>query len=242
MISVQNLHKSFGKLKVLDGVTTNLEAGHVVALIGPNGSGKTTFIRSILGMVKPEQGSILYKGEEILTGWKYREDIGYMPQLAKFPERIQVKELLDMMKDIRNNNKTDQIDEELIELFDLKKIYHKRTGTLSGGTKQKVSAALTFLFNPEILILDEPTTGLDPVSAEILKNKITKEQQKQKLVLITSHILSDIEEVASHVMYLHEGKLQFVKSIEELKSTTHETSLNKAIVKIMQQEITKEIA
>lgn len=235
MISVHNLHKSFGKLKVLDDVTINLESAQVVALIGPNGSGKTTFIRSILGMVKPEQGSILYNGEEILGAWKYREDIGYMPQLAKFPERIQVKELLDMMQDIRNNNEN-TTDEELIELFDLKKIYHKRTGTLSGGTKQKVSAALTFLFNPQILILDEPTTGLDPVSAEILKNKITKEQSKQKLVLITSHILSDIEEVASHVMYLHEGKLQFVKSIEQLKMETQEISLNKAIVKIMQQE------
>ncbi len=237
MISVHNLHKNFGKLKVLDDVNVTLEAGQVVALIGPNGSGKTTFIRSILGMVKPEQGSILYNGEEILKAWKYRENIGYMPQLAKFPERIQVKELLDMMKDIRNNNKVDNIDEELIELFDLKKIYQKRTGTLSGGTKQKVSAALTFLFNPNVLILDEPTTGLDPVSAEILKNKITKEQSKQKLVLITSHILSDIEEVASHVMYLHEGKLQFVKSIEQLKMETQEVSLNKAIVKIMQQEI-----
>ncbi|MCX6296631.1 MAG: ABC transporter ATP-binding protein [Bacteroidetes bacterium] len=237
MISVHNLHKSFGKLKVLDDVNVTLEAGQVVALIGPNGSGKTTFIRSILGMVKPEQGSILYNGQEILKAWKYRENIGYMPQLAKFPERIQVKELLDMMKDIRKNNKVDNIDEELIELFDLKKIYQKRTGTLSGGTKQKVSAALTFLFNPNVLILDEPTTGLDPVSAEILKNKITKEQSKQKLVLITSHILSDIEEVASHVMYLHEGKMQFVKSIEQLKMETQEVSLNKAIVKIMQQEI-----
>ena len=233
MISIHNIDKSFGKLKVLDNINIKLEAGQVVALIGPNGSGKTTLIRSILGMVKPDKGSILFNGEEIIMSWKYRENIGYMPQLAKFPDRIKVKELFDMILDIRKNIHSGPIDDELIKLFELEKIYDKRIGTLSGGTKQKVSAALTFLFNPQVLILDEPTTGLDLVSAELLKKKIIKEQANQKLVLITSHILSDIEEVASHVMYLYEGRLQFVKSIVQLKEETDEKSLNKAIVKIM---------
>ncbi|MFI5151260.1 MAG: ABC transporter ATP-binding protein [Bacteroidia bacterium] len=233
MLSVNNLSKRFGKVPALDDIRIDLEAGQVVALIGPNGSGKTTLIRSVLGMVKQDKGSITCLGEEVLMSWKYRMEIGYMPQLAKFPDRMKVKELFDMMKDIRKNMPGNTIDSDLMALFDLQKIYDKKIGTLSGGTKQKVSAALAFLFNPKILILDEPTTGLDPVSAELLKKKIVREQRKGKLILITSHILSDIEEVASHVMYLYEGKLQFVKSIACLKEETDEKSLNKAIVKIM---------
>ena len=106
--------------------------------------------------------------------------------------------------------------------------------TLSGGTKQKVSAALAFLFNPPILILDEPTAGLDPLSSEILKEKIQRESLKGKLILITSHIMSDLDELATDVLYLYEGKVQFFKSLEALKSESNEQKLGRIIARLMQ--------
>jgi Cu-processing system ATP-binding protein len=233
MINLTDLNKKFGRQEVLKHVSFRMQEGQTVALMGPNGSGKTTLIKCILGMVRPDKGTILFDDKNIARDWNYRRDIGYMPQAANFPGRIKVKELIDMMTDLRGIKNKNETDRELLEVFELDKIYDKRIGTLSGGTKQKVSAALAFLFNPKMLILDEPTTGLDPVSSEVLKQKIIRECSKDKLILVSSHIISDVEEVSTHVMYLFEGTVQFIKELEILKLETGERSLNKAIVSIM---------
>ncbi|MEO6914364.1 MAG: ATP-binding cassette domain-containing protein, partial [Chitinophagaceae bacterium] len=112
-------------------------------------------------------------------------------------------------------------------------LMHKRMRTLSGGTRQKVSASLAFLFNPDVLILDEPTAGLDPVAAEILKEKILQEKLKGKLVLITSHILSELDDLVTQIIYMQDGRLAFHKSIESLKADTGEAKLSRAIANIM---------
>ena len=106
---------------------------------------------------------------------------------------------------------------------------------LSGGTRQKVSAALAFLFNSQVLILDEPTAGLDPLASEILKEKIIKEKQKGKLILITSHVLSELDDLVTQIVYMQDGNLIFHNSIEELKLHTSETKLSKAVAKLMTQ-------
>jgi Cu-processing system ATP-binding protein len=235
MIEVKEIYKSFGKQKVLKGLNFSVGEGQTLALMGPNGSGKTTLIKCVLGLVRPDQGSILFDGQATIGSWIYRENIGYMPQAAKFPERIKVKELLSMMKDVRGKN-TSQTDNDLFEEYGLESILEKRIGTLSGGTKQKVSAVLAFLFNPKMLILDEPTTGLDPLSSEILKKKIIKERNKGKLIFITSHIMSDVEEVSTHVMYLNEGQVEFIKPMNIIMEETGEMNLNKAVVKIMSNQ------
>ena len=234
MIIASNVSKKFGKLKALDDVSVTCNKGECIALIGPNGCGKTTLIKSILGMVVCDSGFITFNGKNIKHNWKYRADIGYMPQIGRYPENMTIGQLLDMMKDIRGN-KVDLPDEELISQFGLKEILNKRMRTLSGGTRQKVSAALAFLFNPEVLILDEPTAGLDPVSSEILKAKIVAEKNKGKLVLITSHVLSELDELISQVIYMQDGKLCFHKSIKSLREDTGEEKLSKAIASIMRQ-------
>jgi Cu-processing system ATP-binding protein len=137
-----------------------------------------------------------------------------------------------MMKSIRNDE-TISLDEELINEFGLDKLLEKRMGTLSGGTRQKVSASLAFLFNPDVLILDEPTAGLDPVASEILKEKISREKKKGKLILITSHILSELDDLVTHIIFMQDGKLKFHKPIETLRSETGELKLSKAIANIM---------
>ena len=231
MIIATNVTKKFSKLTALDNVSAICNKGQTISLIGPNGSGKTTFIKCLLGMVVPDSGFITFNEKNISHNWQYRAAIGYMPQIGRYPENMTIAQVFDMMKDIRKLSV--QPDEELIHLFKLDGILNKRMGTLSGGTRQKVSASLAFLFNPDVLILDEPTAGLDPLSTEILKDKIRKEKQKGKLVLITSHILSDLDDIVTEVIYMQEGKLRFHKSLEQLKEDTGEMKLSRAIAHIM---------
>ncbi len=231
MIIIKDITKQFGKLKALDNVSTVCEKGECIALIGPNGSGKTTLIKSILGMVVPDSGTITFKGKNILNHWRYRDEIGYMPQIGRYPDNMTIGQVLGMMKDIRN--KDTALDEDLIRAFSVDNLLNKRMRTLSGGTIQKVSAALAFLFNPSVLILDEPTAGLDPVASGMFKEKIIAEKEKGKLVLITSHILSELDDLVTRIIYMQEGKLIFHKSIDELKKDTGEDKLAKSIAQVM---------
>jgi Cu-processing system ATP-binding protein len=145
---------------------------------------------------------------------------------------MKVGQLFKMLKDIRGMAEKD-LDLDLVIKFNLPSIFDKPMRTLSGGTRQKVSAALAFLFNPDVLILDEPTAGLDPLSSELLKTKIIAEKNKNKLIIITSHILSDLDELTTHVMYLQEGKMVFLKDMQTLQDQTGESRLGKAIARIM---------
>lgn len=231
MISFKQVSKNFAKLQALKQVSLDLHSKNSYALIGPNGSGKTTLIKTLLGMVIPTSGEILVDEKIIRNDWQYREKIGYMPQMGRYPANIRIAQLFEMIKNIRRNETN--LDESLIDQFGLKKISDKRMHTLSGGTRQKVSAALAFLFNPPVLILDEPTAGLDPVSVELLKEKIIEEKEKGKLIIITSHIMSDLEELAGQVIYLHEGSIRYNDSIQELKDSAGESRLGKAIAKFI---------
>jgi len=140
--------------------------------------------------------------------------------------------VLDMMKDIRKMPES-ELDTDLFAAFGLETMLHKRMRTLSGGTRQKVSACLAFLFNPDVLILDVPTAGLDSVSTELLQDKIIAERQKNKLILITSHVLSDLDELISEVVYMQEGKPLFHKSLAALKAETDTDRLSAAIARVM---------
>jgi len=239
MITIEHLTKSYRKFKALDDINLSFERGQAISLLGPNGSGKTTLIKSILGLVIPESGTIKIAGREIKTDWEYRSQIGYMPQIGRYPENMTIGQVIKMLKEIRKD--CTHYDEELIELFNLPAQQNKTMRSLSGGTRQKVSACLAFLFSPDIFIMDEPTAGLDPVSSEILKEKIAKECANGKLILITSHVLSDLDEIASHVVYLQDGKLKLYNTIDELKFLTGEEKLNKVIASIMKNEPPKKL-
>ncbi|HRI32605.1 MAG TPA: ABC transporter ATP-binding protein [Saprospiraceae bacterium] len=230
MIKVQHLSKKFGTLNVLDQVNLNCEQGACIALIGPNGCGKTTLIKCILGMVIPTQGKILFKGEDIAKTFQYRQHIGYMPQIGRYPDHMSIGQILDMIKAIRQSH---VIDEELIQSFRLNQMFNKKMSTLSGGTTQKVSATIAFLFNPDVLILDEPTAGLDPLSADILKEKIVKEKKKGKLVLITSHLLSELDDLITQIVYMQDGQINFHKSIDALRHETGQEKISKAISTVL---------
>jgi Cu-processing system ATP-binding protein len=236
MINIANVEKSFGSLQVLRGVNFKAGAGQCVALVGPNGCGKTTLLKCLLGMVVPDAGTIEIGGTDIAGDWRYRAQIGYMPQIGRYPDQMKIGQVVGMLSDIRDQQQIK--DDELLKSFSLQALYHKRMGTLSGGTLQKVSAVIAFMNDPSVLILDEPTAGLDPVSAEILCDKIRAEQARGKLIIITSHILSELDDLVSHVAYMQEGNLLLYKTLDELKDETGTKKLSRAIASVMTSQKT----
>ena len=230
MVDIQNLQKKFNKNVVLSGVDLRINEGGIIAVLGPNGSGKTTLIKSILGMVIPDKGKIQVLGKNIKNHSSYRKKIDYLPQIANFPNNLKVSELIRMIKDLRRDIANDKA---LISLFKLEPFLNKKLGNLSGGTKQKVNIVLTFMFDSPLIILDEPTTGLDPISLLRLKQLIQDEKSKGKTILITSHIMSFVEEVSDEIVFLLEGEIYFQGSIKELKTKTDQPDFEHAIASIL---------
>ncbi|WP_372766263.1 ABC transporter ATP-binding protein [Lutibacter sp.] len=233
MIEFKNLHKRFGKLVVLDGLDLEISKGGIFAILGPNGSGKTTLIKCLLGMVIPNKGEIIFDKKSVFQQWAYRNNLNYLPQIANFPANLTVIELINMVKNLRPKEANDH---ELIELFGLKNFLDKKLGNLSGGTKQKVNIVLTFMFDSELIILDEPTNGLDPIALIRLKEIIQKEKEKGKTILITSHIMSFVDEVADEIVFLLDGKIYFKGTIEALKKQTNNDNLEHAIANLISKQ------
>lgn len=234
MIEIKNINKKFGKLEVLKDINLTFNKGECIALIGPNGCGKTTLIKAILGMVLPNKGTIECNGKSIHNEYLYRDTIGYMPQIGRYPDTMTIGQIIEMIKQIRNTKS--ELDEDLLRAFELEKMFDKQMRTLSGGTTQKVSATLAFLFNPDILILDEPTAGLDPLASELLKEKIIKEKEKGKLVLITSHLLSELDDLITEIIFMQEGEVHFHKKVADLKAETNEDKISKAIASVLKSK------
>jgi Cu-processing system ATP-binding protein len=238
MIWVKNLTKSFGDLDVLKDVSMTLREGGITAVVGPNASGKTTMVKCILGLVRPDAGEIYFEDEPVLREWRYRSKIGYMPQLAKFPENLTVRELFSLLEDVRSGGKgapERERDRELYDRFDLESIAGRRLGTLSGGTRQKINAAMAFLFSPLVLILDEPTVGLDPRSALVFKDKVRAARDTGGTVVLITHLAGEIGELADHVVYMLEGRPHFDGPVDALLEKTSESDLERAIARMLEE-------
>ena len=226
MITIKNLNKSYGKQQVLHDINRTLEQGQCIGFVGPNGCGKTTLMKCILGLVTPQSGEVLVNGMNVQENQSYRQHIGFMQQNSCFPENMSVRETFRTIQDVRGTNTG--LDKELYDAYEIESIAEKKTKTLSGGTSQKVNAALAFLFNPDILILDEPTASLDPLAANILKEKIVKE--KNKLVFITSHILSELEGIVTHIIFMEEGHILFFKPVDQLLKESQQDNVSQAVM------------
>lgn len=235
MIELRNCTKRFGEHTVLNGINLSFEAGSVTAVLGPNGSGKTTLMKTILGLVKPESGEMFIEGESVLGGAEYRNIIGYMPQIARFQDNLTARELIAMIRDIRENPPGSR-EEELCAMFDLAPHLGKQLKTLSGGTRQKVNAVLAFMFNPQILMLDEPTAGLDPIAASTFKDLVLSEREAGRTILLTSHIMSEVHELADTIVFLLDGNVYFQGASAELLANTGENTLERAIARLLQEK------
>ena len=234
MIRVTGLTKRFGALHVLRGLDLEIVEARVTAIVGPNGAGKTTLMKTILGLTRSDGGEILVDGERVGDDPSYRANVGYMPQIARFPENLTAAELIAMLRDLRGDDV--DVDDDLIERFKLAEHLRKPLRTLSGGTRQKVNTVLAFLFRPALLVLDEPTAGLDPVSSGILKDKIAEVRDSGRTVIVTSHVLSELDALADDIAFLVDGRLRYAGSVHDLKLSTRQLSLERAIAQVMVED------
>ena len=235
MIRIRELEKRFGSARVLRAIDLDIAPGKVTAIVGPNGAGKTTLMKIVLGLTHVDDGKVFVDGERVSEDPTYRASIGYMPQIARFPWNLTGAELITMLRDLRGS--AAPIDDELIARFQLQDALRKPLRVLSGGTRQKVNAVLAFLFRPSLLVLDEPTSGLDPVSSATLKSKIARARDAGATVIVTSHVLSDLEAIADDIVFLNEGRVGFAGRVHDLKLATRQLSLERAIAQVMSESI-----
>lgn len=233
-IILEGLGKRYDKQWALRGVNARLVEGEVVMVIGPNGSGKTTLIKCLLGLVKATEGAIVVNGTLTGNDPSYRAALGYMPQFADFPRELTVDQLLRMMNDIRDA-RSGSVDDRLIGTLGVDALLDKRISALSGGMRQKVSAVLAFRYRPDILVLDEPTAGLDPVSAGKLLDAVMTAKRNGATILITSHIMEEVQRLGDRVAYLQDGRLRFLLPPEAITEVTGEASLSKALPAYLSQ-------
>ncbi len=207
-IKINDLSKTYGKTKALSHFSVTLNEG-IYGILGPNGAGKSTLINLITDNVKRETGEILCDGEDILElGGRFRRTIGYMPQQQGFYDQFSARAFLKYMAGIKGIPAKDvnaQID-ELLETVNLTDVAHKRIGGFSGGMKQRVLLAQALLGSPKLLILDEPTAGLDPKERINIRNFIAA-QSKKRIILFATHVVSDIECIADEILLMKKGEL-----------------------------------
>ncbi len=215
-LELRGLSKSYGKVIALSNISCRLNNG-IYALLGPNGSGKSTMMKLIVGLLKPTDGTILYNGENInKKRSEYMEKIGYMPQYSVAYPSFSVMEFMLYMSELKElpNNNINEI-QYILRRVELDDVVDRKISSLSGGMKQRLSLATAILGTPKILILDEPTAGLDPAQRISVRNLIS-EISVDKIVIWATHIVSDIENISKHIMVLKKGTLITEKSAAEL--------------------------
>lgn len=233
LIEGAGISKRYSQVPVLRGIDLAVKGGRVTAILGPNGAGKSTLIRVLLGLARPDEGTVTVAGTPVGDDPAYRAAIGYMPQHPHFPENLTGREVVRLLRELRGHTVPE--DDELFEAFALAAELDKPVRVLSGGTKQKLNAALAFMFRPMILLLDEPTAGLDPVASGVLKAHIQSVRRAGVTVLLVSHVLSEVEDLADDVILLLEGEIEFQGSLRRLRELTGECRLEHAVARLMQR-------
>ena len=222
VIEIKNVSKKYGKVEALRDVSLSLGHG-IYALLGPNGSGKSTLMNILAGLLKPSGGEVLYCGEAIgKSGLAYRSKVGYMPQYPAMYPNFAVKEFLLYIAELKKLPPEREGDiDYLLERVGLSDVYDRKISALSGGMKQRLSLCTAVLGDPEILILDEPTAGLDPKQRVALRQFIA-EIASSKTVIWATHIVSDVEKLADEVIFMKKG----VATLAELGGSLEEQYLS----------------
>jgi len=214
-ITVQNITKTFGSQKALNNVSFTINKGEVVGFLGPNGAGKSTMMRILTTYYKADNGEAAVNGFDVLEAEKdVQKSIGYLPEHNPLYLEMYVKEYLAFNADVYKVDKS-KIN-EVIEQTGLSPEAHKKIGQLSKGYRQRVGLAAALLHDPEVLILDEPTTGLDP-NQLIEVRKLIREIGREKTILLSTHIMKEVEAVCDRVIIINKGELVADKKLEELR-------------------------
>ncbi|MEX0692086.1 MAG: ABC transporter ATP-binding protein [Gemmatimonadales bacterium] len=230
MIEIAGLAKRYGAVQVLADVSLSVRSGRITAIVGPNGSGKTTLLKILLGLVRPDAGTAAINGATVNGDWRYRSALGYGAQVARFPDNLTGREVLAMLGAVRGASDTDLA---LVAAFGLERYLDQRVHTLSTGMRQKLAVVTAFMFRAPLIILDEPTAGLDPVASGVLKARLRATRDEGRTVVFTSHVMAEVEELADDVAVLMDGGLRYAGPVDALRHQTGVATLEQAVAELM---------
>lgn len=237
-VETRNITKLFGKQKALDDVSFCVNRGEVVGFLGPNGAGKSTMMKILTGFLPQDSGDVLINGKNVSNeNLEYKKQIGYLPEHNPLYTDLYVKEFLEITAGFYKLKNKKQLVEHMVELTGLGREKHKKIRSLSKGYRQRVGLAQALIHNPSILILDEPTTGLDPNQLEEIRALI-REISKEKTVILSSHIMQEVEAVCNRVVIINQGKIVADGSIAEVK--TGNPGHHQVILAEFKQRVAKE--
>ena len=222
MIEIKNVTKTYGKFTAVDDISFEVKDGEILGLLGPNGAGKSTTMNMITGYIEPTQGTIIINGYDILRKpKKAKKQIGYMPENVPLYNELTPREFLKYMAELKLVNKKERKDEiqRVINETGLDEVENKLIKNLSRGYKQRVSMAGSLIGNPDVVILDEPTVGLDPKQISEIRNNI-KKLGKKHTVILSSHILSEVSQICDRVVIINNGKIVAIDTPEKLEKAT----------------------
>ena len=245
MLEVCQLYKRYSGVLILDGVSFTLKAGEVTGYLGPNGAGKSTTVKILTGLLQPSEGRVLWDGQDISRCLiEYKARLGYVPEEPLVYPFLTGSEYLQLAGRLRGipEKILDEKTEALLNLLSLHRSRHSALSSYSKGMQQKVMLAAALLHDPDLLILDEPLSGLDVTSSLIVRKLIHSLAREGKVILFSSHILEMVEKVCSRVMILHKGSLVADDSVESLRDLMHLGSLEDVFSQLVIQEDTERIA
>lgn len=245
MLDVRDISKRYRKIPAVDGISFSLRPYEVLGYLGPNGSGKTTTVHMLTGLLEPTAGHIYFDGRDIAVHpLEYKRRLGYVPEIPYLYPHLTGREYLQLMGRLRSlpQKATDVKIDELLNLFSLRVARHATIASYSKGMKQKVLIAAALLHNPDVLIFDEPLSGLDVTSAMILKNLMRSLAAEGKMILYCSHVLEVVEKVCTSVIILHKGQVVANDSIGCLRTLMQLPSLEEIFGQLVAQEDTELVA
>lgn len=241
MIKVKNVTKKYGNFIAVEDINFQIEEGEIIGLLGPNGAGKSTTMNMITGYIEPSEGEIIIGGHDILKNPnKAKAQIGYMPEGVPLYQDLTVKEFVSYMADLKKVSKTEKKEkvQEALEKTNLVEVSNKLIKNISRGYKQRVSLAGALVTNPKILILDEPTVGLDPKQITEIRELIKSLEGKHTIIL-SSHILSEVSQICKKVIIINKGKIVAIDTPQNLENKTNKGNIIKLIIEDPNNKITE---
>jgi ABC-2 type transport system ATP-binding protein len=239
MLEVRNLTKRFKRVPAVDGVSFTIGPGEILGYLGPNGAGKSTTVKVLTGLIEPTSGDIYFKGQDVRKDWiSFQRCLGYVPEEPHLYPQLTGREYLQLVGRLRGLRRAvlEPRMDEMLRLFSLWEDRHSPLSSYSKGMRQKILLSGALLHDPELLILDEPFSGLDVNTALVLRALVRALADEGKMILYSSHVLEVVEKVCSSVIILRKGRVVAHDGVEQLRSLMHQPSLEGVFAQLTQQE------
>jgi ABC-2 type transport system ATP-binding protein len=239
MLEVRNLVKRYKRIPAVDGVSFTIRPGEVLGVLGPNGAGKSTTVKVLIGLIEPTRGEIFFKGNDVFSDWRtFLSSVGYVPEEPNLYSQLTGREYLQLAGRLRGLRRAvlECRMDRMLRLFNLWEDRHVLLSSYSKGMRQKILISAALLHDPELLILDEPFSGLDVNTALVLRTLIRALAQEGKMIFYSSHVLETVEKVCSSVLILRKGSVVAHDRVENLRELLRQSSLEAVFAQLTQQE------